>query len=211
MKVFLLEDDYLLNKAINQYLTAKAFDVSSFFNGTQAIKAIADDYDVMILDIDIPELNGITVMEETRKLYPKKPVIMISATIDIEMISKAYEKGCNDYMKKPFDIRELELKIRALTHTNIQSITILEGLEYIVTDQRLLYHTREIALTPMEKKLFHILVENKGRTVSLEVLERGIWGMNGDAIHLRQLVARLRKKLPDNTIENRTGSGYCIA
>jgi DNA-binding response OmpR family regulator len=62
----------------------------------------------------------------------------------------------------------------------------------------------------MEKKLFHILVENKGRTISMELLERAIWGMSGDAIHLRQLVARLRKKLPENTIQNKTGSGYCI-
>lgn len=211
MKIFLLEDDYLLNKAINQYLVSKGFAVSSFYNGTEAVQAITDDYDLMILDIDIPQLNGITVMEEIRKLYPTKPVIMISATIDIDMISKAYEKGCNDYMKKPFDIRELELKIRTFSKTTTNTIALIDGLEYILSDQRLLHHSREIALTPMEKKLFHLLVENKGRTISMELLERGIWGMNDDAVHLRQLVARLRKKLPDDTIENRTGSGYCIA
>ena len=211
MKIFLLEDDYLLNKAINQYLTSKGFDVSSFFNGNEAIKAITDDFDVMILDIDIPVLSGITVMGEIRKLYPTKPIIMISATIDIDMISQAYEKGCNDYMKKPFDIRELELKIRTFSKTITNAIALVDGLEYILSDQRLLYHSREVPLTPMERKLFHILVENKGRTISMELLERGIWGMNGDAVHLRQLVARLRKKLPENTIENRTGSGYCIA
>ncbi|MFA6189181.1 MAG: response regulator transcription factor [Sulfuricurvum sp.] len=210
MKIFLLEDDYLLNKAITQYLTSKKFEVSPFYDGTEALKSISNDFDLMILDIDIPQLNGIAVMEEIRKLYPTKPIIMISATIDIDMISKAYEKGCNDYMKKPFDIRELELKIRAFTQTSIHPITIADGLEYTLINQRLLHHSREIALTPMEKKLFHILVENKGRTVSMELLERAIWGMNGDAIHLRQLVARLRKKLPENTVENRTGSGYCI-
>lgn len=211
MKVFLLEDDYLLNKAINQYLSNKGFKVSSFYNGNEAIKAITDDYDLMILDIDIPQLSGITVMEEIRKLYPTKPVIIISATIDIDMISKAYEKGCNDYMKKPFDIRELELKIRTFSKITGNAIALIDGLEYTISDQRLLHHSREVALTPMEKKLFHLLIENKGRTISMEHLERGIWGMNGDAVHLRQLVARLRKKLPENTIENRTGSGYCIA
>ena len=210
MKIFLLEDDYLLNKAITQYLTSKDFVVSSFYNGAEAISAIADDFALMILDIDVPDINGISVLEEIRKLYPSKPIIMISATTDIDMISKAYEKGCNDYMKKPFDIQELKFKIRALTQSVANSITILEGLEYTVVDQRLLYHSREIGLTPKEKKLFHVLVENKGCTVSMELLERAIWGMNGDAIHLRQLVARLRKKLPENTIENHTGSGYCI-
>lgn len=210
MKIFLLEDDYLLNKAIAQYLTSKGFVVSSFYNGSDALNAIMDDFALMILDIDVPDISGVSVLEEIRKLYPTKPIIMISATIDIDMISKAYEKGCNDYLKKPFDIRELELKIRAFTQSVTNSTSIIEGLEYRLSDQRLLYHSREIALTPMEKKLFHILVENKGRTVSMELLERAIWGMSGDAIHLRQLVARLRKKLPENTIENRTGSGYCI-
>jgi DNA-binding response OmpR family regulator len=210
MKIFLLEDDYLLNKAINQYLSSKGFIVNSFYDGAEAVKAITDDYDLMILDIDIPHLNGITVMEEIRKLYPAKPIIMISATIDIDMISQAYEKGCNDYVKKPFDIRELELKIRTFSKTTSNTIALIDGLEYILNDQRLLQHSREVALTPMERKLFHLLVENKGRTISMELLERGIWGMNGDAVHLRQLVARLRKKLPENTIENRTGSGYCV-
>jgi len=210
MNIFLLEDDYLLNKAITQYLVSKGFKVAAYYNGTDAIKAMTNNYDLMILDIDIPQLNGITVMEEVRKLYPAKPIIMISATIDIDMISKAYEKGCNDYMKKPFDIRELELKIRTFQKNTTNTIKILDGLEYTLEDHRLLHRSREIPLTPKEKILFHILVENKGRTVSLELLERGIWGMNAEAIHLRQLVARLRKKLPDNCIQSRTGSGYCI-
>jgi DNA-binding response OmpR family regulator len=210
VKIFLLEDDYLLNKAITQYLTSKGFTVSSFYNGSEALNAIMDDFALMILDIDVADMNGVSVLQEIRKLYPAKPIIMISATIDIDMISKAYEKGCNDYLKKPFDIRELELKIRAFTQTAVNSMTITEGLEYTLADQRLMFHSRQISLTPMEKKLFHILVENKGRTISMELLERAIWGMSGDAIHLRQLVARLRKKLPENTIQNKTGSGYCI-
>lgn len=210
MKIFLLEDDYLLNKAITQYLVSKGFTVGAYYNGTEAIKAMTDNFDVMVLDIDIPQLDGITVMEEIRKIYPTKPIIMISATINIDTIAKAYEKGCNDYMKKPFDIRELELKIRTFKKETINSIQIVKGLEYTLNDQRLLYHSREVGLTPKERRLFHVLIENKGRTVSLELLEQAVWGLNGDSVHLRQLVARLRKKLPEEIIENRTGSGYCI-
>ncbi|HQS67213.1 MAG TPA: response regulator transcription factor [Sulfuricurvum sp.] len=210
MKIFLLEDDYLLNKAITQYLVSKGFTVGAYYNGTEAIKAMTDNFDVMVLDIDIPQLDGITVMEEIRKIYPTKPIIMISATINIDTIPKAYEKGCNDYMKKPFDIRELELKIRTFKKETTNSIQIVKGLEYTLNDQRLLYHSREVGLTPKERRLFHVLIENKGRTVSLELLEQAVWGLNGDSVHLRQLVARLRKKLPEEIIENRTGSGYCI-
>lgn len=210
MNLFLLEDDYLLNKAITQYLRSKGFHVSSFHRGADALNAISENFSLMILDIDIPDINGISVLEEIRSLHHTKPVIMISATIDIEMISNAYEKGCNDYMKKPFDIRELELKIRSLIHSSRQTITINDHLEYHPTDQRLFHNGQEVFLTPKEKKLLHTLIENKGRVLTPEHLERIIWGMNGDAVHLRQLITRLRKKLPENTIENRAGSGYCI-
>ena len=100
--------------------------VSSFYNGSEALNAIADDFSLMILDIDIPDIDGISVLEAIRNLYPTKPIIMISATIDIDMISKAYEKGCNDYIKKPFDIRELELKIRTFNQTAVNSMMIIK-------------------------------------------------------------------------------------
>lgn len=210
MNLFLLEDDYLLNKAITQYLRNKGFKVSSFYTGTDALNALSENFALMILDINIPDINGIDVLQEIRALHPTKPIIMISATIDIDMISKAYKKGCNDYMKKPFDIRELELKIRALVHSSAEIIQINDHLEYHLDHQQLFYNGEEILLTPKEKKLLHILLENKGRVLTIEQLEQIIWGINEDAVHLRQLIARLRRKLPENTIENRTGSGYCI-
>jgi DNA-binding response OmpR family regulator len=210
VNLFLLEDDYLLNKAITQYFRSKGFQVSSFHSGADALSAIGDNFSLIILDIDIPDINGLTVLEEIRALHHTKPIIMISATIDIDMISKAYEKGCNDYMKKPFDIRELEFKIHALVQPSLETIRINDHLEYRSTDQQLFHNGQEVVLTPKEKKLLHSLIENKGRCLTIEQLERIIWGSNGEAVHLRQLIARLRKKLPNNTIENRNGSGYCI-
>ncbi len=210
MNIFLVEDDYLLNKSIKQFLTKKDFNVSSFHNGLDALNAINNDFAVMILDIDIPDVNGISILEEIRKIYPLKPVIMISATIDMDMIASAYQKGCNDYLKKPFDIRELEYKILALNRNHHHKIQITEALEYDPLTHQLFYKEIEIIFTTKEQKLLSILIENKGHTVMMEHLILGIWGYEGDSIHLRQLVARLRKKIPENIIENRMGSGYCI-
>lgn len=205
-----MEDDYLLNKTISLYLSGKGYDVHACLNGNEALNAINGIYDVAILDIDIPDFSGLEILNEIRKLYPSLPVIMISATIDINTVSKAYEIGCSDYLKKPFDIRELDCKIQAFTRMHTDILELGGGLSYQKHDQQLFLHAEPIVLTPKEQKLFHILIENRGKTVSPENLLNAIWGFDADTAHLRQLVARLRKKLPENIIENRTGSGYCI-
>lgn len=210
MKIFLLEDDYILNKSISHYFTSKNFEVLSFTNGLTALDSVYELYDIALLDIDTPDVNGITLLKEIHTAFPHRPVIMISATIDINTILKAYDIGCTDYMKKPFDIRELEIKIASLTRNLETRISLSESLIYDIHKQRLYHHDTEIVLTPKEHKLFSILLEKKGETVQSELIENVIWGIDGSSTHLRQLVARLRKKIPENIILNRTGSGYCI-
>jgi len=103
MKLMLIEDEYLLNKAIKTYLDSKGFEVVAYLDGLEALDNISNGFDLFIIDIDIPKITGIEILEHIRKIYPTVPVIIISATIDMEMITKAYTKGCNDYLKKPFD------------------------------------------------------------------------------------------------------------
>lgn len=210
MKLFLLEDDYLLNKSISLYFKAKGWEVASFDNGLCALHAIHGDYDVMILDIDVPDLGGIDLLGEIRKLYSSRAIIMISATIDIEMISKAYTAGCSDYMKKPFDIRELELKIQTFVRQISEILTLGTNLTYHKREKRLLLGSDEIILTPKEQSLLHLLIENRGKIVPPDHILSAVWGYDVGSAHLRQLLSRLRKKLPENIIQNRTGSGYCI-
>jgi two-component system, OmpR family, response regulator len=211
MKIFLLEDDYILNKSITQYLNSKNFEVDTFMSGLEAFDKLSDLYDVMLLDIDIPELDGITLLTEIRKMYPQRPVIMISATSDIEMIAKAYELGCTDYVKKPFDIRELECKIKSFMQKESYVITAGSKTTYDMDTHRLFYDGEEINLTAKEQQFLSILFENKNRTISSDMLETAIWGVDGTSMNLRQLVTRLRKKITENIVTNHIGSGYCIA
>lgn len=206
----LVEDEYLLNKAIKTYLTGRGFEVEGFLDGLDAVDAVGSGYDLFVLDIDIPQVNGIDVLEHIRMLYPTTPVIMISATIDMAMITKAYTKGCSDYLKKPFDIKELELKIRAFTRTVDGEIDLGEQLYYNKQAQQLSYLGSVIALTPKEAAFLSLLVENRGRILSHEQIEFAVWGSDMDTAHLRQLVNRLRKKLPVDVIQSRIGEGYMI-
>jgi DNA-binding response OmpR family regulator len=172
--------------------------------------AIGSGYDLFVIDIDIPQINGIDLLESIRSLYPTVPVIMISATIEMKMITKAYTKGCSDYLKKPFDIKELGLKIRAFTRTVHGEIDLGQELRYDKHAQQLGYCDKVIALTPKENLFLSLLIENRGRIVTHGQIELTVWGSDFDAVHLRQLVNRLRKKMPVDIIENRVGEGYMI-
>ena len=210
MKLMLVEDEYLLNKTIKTYLASKGFEVDGFVDGLEAVNAVSDGYDVFIVDIDLPQINGIGILEHIRNLYPQVPVIMISATIDMEMVTQAYTKGCSDYLKKPFDIKELELKIRAFTRSMKTVIKLNETLAYDKEAQQLIYKDEFITLTPQENTFLLLLLENRGRVVESEKIEVSIWGVDNAKPPLRQLVNRLRNKIPEGVIKNRIGEGYII-
>ncbi len=211
MKLMLVEDEYLLNKTIRTYLGNKGFEVDSFLDGLEAVEAIASGYDLFIIDIDIPQINGIDILERIRILYPELPVIMISATINMQMITKAYTKGCSDYLKKPFDIKELELKIRAFTRSSSEEVELGDDLHYDKQAKQLRYGSELIELTAKEHRLLYLLIENRGRVVSHEQIESAIWEHESEMGHLRQLVNRLRNKLPVDVIQNKIGEGYMLA
>lgn len=210
MKLMLIEDDYLLNKAIKNYLESKGFMVTSFLDGLAAVDTISVDYDLYIIDIDIPEIKGIEILEEIRKNFSEIPVIMISATIDINMISKAYDTGCNDYLKKPFDIKELEIKINQYKKEVSNRLDLGNEIFYDMNSKILYHHDQEIQLTKQETQLVALLVLNRTRYVSNETIEYTIWGLDANSSYLRQLVNRLRKKIPHGIIENKIGEGYII-
>lgn len=210
MLLMLVEDEYLLNKAIKTYLSSKGIRVDSYLDGLEAIDAISPEYDIFVVDIDIPHINGIEILEAIHKLYPNIPVIMISATIDMDIITKAYTKGCSDYLKKPFDIKELELKINAFTRKDDQEIEIAQNISYNKSKQELNNQGKMSVFTHNEHKFFCLLLSNRGKVVSHEHIELTIWGTDVENTHLRQLVNRLRNKLPKDTIINRVGEGYLI-
>jgi len=209
MKLMLIEDEYLLNKTIKTYLVSKHFIVDNFTDGLLALDNIENGYDLFIIDIDLPKITGIEILEHIRTIYPLVPVIIISATIDMDMITKAYTKGCNDYLKKPFDIKELALKINALTRFISDEIELSKDFFYNTKIKNIKYKDERIPLTNFEAKFMDLLNENRGHPVSNEYIESMIWGSN--ISHLRQLVNRLRNKLPEDIIQNRMGEGYFIA
>jgi DNA-binding response OmpR family regulator len=111
MKILLLEDNQKLNDTISKRLKLKGYNVLSFTDGALALEAISEGFSCFVLDINVPNVDGIKILKKIREIYPKLPVIIISASVELDIIKESYDFGCSDYLKKPFFIDELEIKI----------------------------------------------------------------------------------------------------
>ena len=209
-KIFLLEDDFSLNESIKEMLETENFIVDSFYEGDVAYENIIGDYELYIFDINVPNIDGLYLLEHIKNINPNSKVIMISANINIDQIKEAYLKGCDDYIKKPFDIEELLLKINK--YTQKPHIIILdENLYFNKNDKKLFLNNIEIELTKNERNLLILLINNKSNKVSHSQIEDYIYdrvSKSSDAI--RSLVKRLRRKITKDIIFNSLDEGYYI-
>ncbi|MDN5052667.1 response regulator, partial [Aliarcobacter butzleri] len=155
-KIFLLEDDYCLNDTIKDMLNKNGFSVDAFYDGEKAFENILGEYVLYILDINVPNIDGIIILEKIKSVNSNAKVIIISANIDIDKITEAYEKDCDDYIKKPFDLQEFRLKIRKIT--NKFEIEKIDNLSFCMREKVLSDGDTEILLTKLEKKLLFLLL-----------------------------------------------------
>ncbi|MDN5114955.1 response regulator transcription factor [Aliarcobacter butzleri] len=216
MKIFLLEDDFSLNKIIKISLQNRGFFVDSFSDGYKAVDVILNSkYDLYILDLNVLGFDGHKILEFIRKDDLTVPIIMISAEIDIENIKKSYTLGCNDYIKKPFDFEELFLRIQYhLSHIkkDENSDFIVElgyDFSFNLLEQTLFKSNNEIELTSKEKLLLSLLVKNINNTVTNEMIHEYVWdNKEMEAVSMRTIVHKLKKKLKNGMILNLRSIGY---
>lgn len=216
MKIFLLEDDFSLNKLICKALEDRGFFVTSVHDGYEAMTQILNNrYDLYILDINVPGFSGHEVLEQIRKINENLPVIIVSAQLEIDNISKAYDLGCNDYLKKPFELEELILHIKYHIKTILKNdvdkdiIDLGFGISFDLKDQTLYKHGHEIVLTQKEKLLLTLLINNLDKTVTSEMIHEYVWdNKEMEAVSMRSMIHKLQKKLKSGMIVNIRGVGY---
>lgn len=208
-KIFLLEDDFSLNETIKGMLEKNGFVVDTFYNGQKAFDNILGDYILYIFDINVPYIDGITILEKVKSINPNAKVIIISANIDIDKITEAYEKDCDDYIKKPFDIEEFRLKIKKIT--NQFEIQKLDNLSFNMKKRALYDNDIEISLTKSEKSLLFLLLNNRGEKITHNQIEEFVYdGVAKTSVAIRTLIKRVRQKVPKDTILNILDEGYYI-
>ena len=210
MKIFLLEDDYSLNEAIKEIIQLENHSVENFYDGETAFSKISNDFDLYILDINIPNINGLEILKQIKQINPKTKVIIISANINIDLIREAYTLGYDDYIKKPFDIEELLFKINR--YEKKDTIIYLDiNITFNTISKELIINNKTVELTKNEKNLLFLLVDNLNNKISYEQIENFVYeGTSKTSDAIRSLVKRLRKKLPKDLISNSLDEGYYI-
>ncbi len=216
MKVLLLEDELMLQSAMVEYLTDTGYKVDAFEDGKEAFEnCMKNSYDLFIFDINTPSIDGLSLLEKLQKEKIFVPTIFISAITQIEQISKAYELGCYDYLKKPFHLKELKLHIeRLLRMANIQSknlVKISKMYMYDLEKQRLLFDNKEQSLTLKQAQIINLFSCNINKIVDFDMLRHYVWDDNHvDNATIRAEIHRVKQVLKENLIESLKGIGYRI-
>jgi two-component system, OmpR family, response regulator len=214
MKILLLEDELMLNNAICEYLKGIGHIIESFTDGQEVLDNVDISYDLLILDINVPTKDGFEILEElnAKKIYI--PAIYISALIDIEDITKAYDLGCREYIKKPFHLEELGIKINQILKKDQNKTTHIkfsENYSYSKDKQTLYFNAEPQNLTKKQLEIIHILALNINMIVDFERFRIDIWdGENIDNPTIRAEISRLKKALKEDFIKNIRGLGYKI-
>ena len=215
MKILLLEDDYSLSASIEEFLIEIGYSVDTFANGNDAYDATYDkSYDIALLDVNVPGLSGFELLKTLRKENNNIPAIFMTSMTHVNSMEEGYESGCCDYIRKPFDLSELELRLtyacKSFYYKNSNELKLDEGLIYDLEHNTLTYNNEEVLLSKMEQDIFLVLLKRRNQVVTLSTFEDEIWGKYVDPANIRVQINNLRKKLPKSVIKNRRGLGYII-
>jgi len=212
MKILLLEDDKTLAGVIKKGLEKEKYIVECCFDGEIALNTISHGYSCFILDINVPSLDGISILKHIRDyLGMKIPVIIISSNHELDKIKASYEKGCNDYIKKPFFIYELVQKVKNLSHIEYHCIQFNDSCKFNFNEHTLYVDDEKIILARKEILFLELFSANLNRIVTYTEIEDYVWeGEPSNIDNIRALVKRIRKKLPKESIQIVTGYGYTL-
>jgi len=216
MKILLLEDELMLQSSINEYLETLGHQIDCFSDGEIAQQNLdKNEYDLLILDINVPNIDGLELIKNLHNNYTYTPVIFISANSDINTISEAFELGAIDYLKKPFHLKELGLRIqKEIAHIQQQRkkhIVLSKNYSFSMEENTLYFNNKVHQLTNKRLQIIKYLASNFGIVITIDTLREYIW--NGEPVSdatIRTEINRLKKSLKEDFIKNIKGVGYTI-
>ena len=203
MKILLVEDNEQLNKALSTLLKKNSYLVDSAFDGEEALIYINEyKYDVIILDIMLPKIDGLEVLKRTRSNGIETPIILLTARSTVEDRVKGLDLGADDYLPKPFSTEELLARIRALLRrkdSHIKEEKEITCLDILIDEQRCLikHEDKETLLSNKEMQILLLLADNIGKVVSLDTITRSAWEIESYSTseNVWVFISYLRKKL----------------
>ena len=220
MRLLLAEDERALSKALATILERSNYSVDTVYDGEAALEYLAaDNYDGVILDIMMPEKDGITVLKELRSRGSKIPVLILTAKSEVDDKVLGLDSGANDYLTKPFHSRELLARIRAMTRAQSSQTSSVLQMGNITLDQRtyeLSSPTGSFRLANREFQILELLMQNPGNLISAERLMEKIWGYDSETeisvvwVYISYLRKKLSALSANIQIRATRNVGYCL-
>ncbi len=213
MKILLLEDEYSLRKSLKELLEDDGYIVSDFSEGEAAQDSIFyTKYDLLLLDVNVPGIDGFKLLESARRHNIQTPAIFITSLTQIDSLERGYNLGCCDYIKKPFDMKELKLRVSSAlsssSTTTEQIIEIKGGYRYNLASFALFKDDEEIMLSKTERMIFDLFVKHQSQVLTTDMITEYVWDEYVDPANVRVQINNLRKKLTKDLIKNIRGVGY---
>jgi len=216
MRLLLVEDDPLLGDGIRAGLGQEDYTVDWCKQGRDAEAALkSENYDLMVLDLGLPDIPGLTLLKQLRQRGSDLPVLILTARDAVSDRVTGLDSGADDYLVKPFDLDELSARLRALLrrHSGRASSEIRHGdLVLDPAAHSVTLNGNPIDISPREYAVLHLLLENQGKVLSRSRLEDGLyaWGDEVESNAIEVYIHHLRKKLGSSLIRTIRGVGYII-
>ncbi|RXJ68691.1 DNA-binding response regulator [Halarcobacter ebronensis] len=215
MKILLLEDDTLLNEIIEEFLQKLEYTIVTTFDGQEALETIYEQkFDLLILDVNVPSLNGIDLLKELKANSIDIPTIYITSLHTSKDMEDGFKAGADDYIKKPFHLSELNLRIN-----NIKRLRQIEASGIVKLNDKISYDndkkvvlidSNEIQLSKTESRVFEYLIKNRNKAISIEEIALNNWVYDEAPTDttIRTYIKNIRKILGKDSISTTKGIGY---
>ena len=216
MRILLVEDDELLGDGLRTGLAQSGYTIDWLKDGLAADQALKTEaFELIVLDLGLPKLDGITVLQNLRSRGTTTPVLILTARESVEDRIKGLDSGADDYLTKPFDLYELCARLRALQRrfsSRAEPLIVHENITLDPASHTVTQNDEIVSVSRREFALLHKLLENSGRVISREHLMQSLygWGEDVDSNALEVHIHNLRKKFGQDFIHTIRGIGYMI-
>ena len=215
-KILLLEDDITLSETVVEFLQDNNFEVITAYDGEKASELIYEQqFDLFLFDVNVPLLNGFELLKQKRDDGVKTPAIYITSLNSINSLEDGYKSGCDDYIRKPFVLKELLFRVetilkRAFFHETNQRVKIDEGIEYDIESSLLFVNSKQITLNIKALQLLKLFLQNQEEVISHERIYDTLWSYEETPSEnaLRTYIKDIRKVIGKDRIVSIKRLGY---
>ena len=215
VSILLLEDDLQLSDTVKQFLELKGYEVYCAYDGLQAQDIVYEkSIDLMLLDVKVPHLNGFEFLKQVRSEGKETPVIFITSLNSVEDVEQGFALGCDDYIRKPFALKELLVRIESLLKrsygTHDEKVELAPGLVFDTKELRLLQNDQKIPLKTKELKLLALFLKHPNTLLNYAKINETLWDYDEEpsAGSLRTYIKTLRSAIGKERIETIKNIGY---